>query len=122
MMMSRWIDLSPSLRIWACVLILPGVLWCERAAAQSEPTPPLQTACFELVARQPGTPPDAPMLINKCTGKTFVLVTRSRRSQAGKPSQYVWEPIPIADPVRDMAGSRSAGKKCFAYDKRLFCE
>jgi hypothetical protein len=62
------------------------------------------------------------MLINKCTGKTFVLVTRSRRSQNGKPSQYVWQPIPVADPLLDMASRPSTGKKCFAYDNRLFCE
>jgi hypothetical protein len=62
------------------------------------------------------------MLFNKCTGKTFVLVTKSRRSQNSKPAQYVWEPIPVADPVRDMANRPSAGKKCFAYDNRLFCE
>ena len=64
------------------------------------------------------------MLINKCAGHTFVLVTKQRAGpRGGKHAQYLWQRIPMRELPSDLASTRSAPEsKCFAYENRLFCE
>lgn len=104
-------------------------------AAQEVPTQGNRPDCFELVAVQLGVIPGAPMLINKCTGITYVLTRRGNPGQRPKnnsTSSYVWVPIDVVDkpgrrdvvPVPEIKkGAKvGSGKKCFTYDNRTFCE
>jgi hypothetical protein len=108
----------------ACILASLLLGQWHGASAQSEPSQTAQKDCLEFVAGRPDTPPGAPMLINKCTGHTFVLVTKQPAGPRGaKHVHYFWQRIPMREPPSDLASARpAAGSKCFAYENRLFCE
>ena len=108
----------------ACILapLLLGFWHC--ASAQSDLGKTGQESCLEIIAGRAGIPPGAPMLFDKCTGHTFMLIkTRGQGFRGGKPARYVWERIPMREPLSALASTRRAPtSKCFAYDNRLFCE
>jgi hypothetical protein len=91
--------------------------------AEAESSRAAQKPCFEFVAGRPDTPPGAPMLVNTCTGQTFVLAKQSHGPRGGKHARYVWQQLPMREVQSDLTGTRAAQKSgCFAYDNRLFCE
>jgi hypothetical protein len=106
--------------VFTCILSSLG----HGASAQSESSHTAQKDCIEFVAGRRDTPPCAPMLINKCTGHTFVLVTRQPSGSRGaKHVHYLWQRIFMREPPPELASTRTApGSKCFAYENRLFCE
>lgn len=100
------------------LLALPGA-----AAAQTSAAP-----CYELIPARPGIEPPAPILVDKCSGRTWLL-TRSRRGA------YRWAAVdtdgekPKANdrPATDSQAANKAdrvgdGKKCFTFNDRKFCE
>lgn len=102
----------------AAALLSPGA-----ALAQTADAP-----CYELIpARERVTPP-APMLVDKCSGRTWML-TRSGRGG------YRWAAIQTDDEkpkATDRAATDAApagradkegsGGKCFTFNNRKFCE
>lgn len=74
------------------------------------------STCFEILPAERNVVPASPILLNKCTGSTYVL-TRKR-------SRYEWVPIgrregprPVPKPAKE-----TSGRKCFYFDGREFCE
>lgn len=109
--------------IAAALLALPGA-----AAAQTASAP-----CFELIPARPRIEPPLPMLVDKCSGRTWLLMRAGRGS-------YRWAAIDVADdmpkatdrPPTDnqpagkadipSAEKEGDGKKCFTFNNRKFCE
>jgi hypothetical protein len=93
-----------------------------------------ETACYELVPTQSNAVPGAPILVNKCTGDTYILsrVVASDGKPAESSSQsFKWVPILMASPPPDARRTSrkepsrkpaTAGRNCFAFNNRTFCE
>lgn len=100
----------------AALLALPGA-----AAAQTASTP-----CYELIPARAGIEPPAPMLVDKCSGRSWLLVRAGRGSyrwatlgmEAEKP-KATDRPVTDSQPVRKDGGD---GSKCFTFNNRKFCE
>ena len=119
--MPQWRPFKSPLLAWVLAL-LPVV-----AMAQSAPPAPAAAgACYEMYPAEANTLPGSPMLINKCTGQTYVLA-RVPPSPKGKPiggQTYRWMPIGMSDgpEVKPGPAAAPAGRKCFSFDGRHFCQ
>jgi hypothetical protein len=107
----------------AVLLAFPGAV-----AAQTAPTP-----CYEMIPARPRIEPPAPMLVDKCSGRTWLL------QRAGRGS-YRWVAIVADDdmpkatdrpPTDNQPASKADnpsaekegdGTKCFTFNNRKFCE
>ncbi len=104
----------------AGLALLLGVL--RPAAMPAALAEPLQgPPCYELLPAEANVLPASPILINKCTGQTYVLA----RARSG--AAYQWVPIAVGDgkdvkPAPKGTGSAPAGRKCFSFDGRHFCQ
>ena len=86
------------------------------------------SACFEIIRPQPRTQPRAPLLLDRCTGSTWLLV------RSGSPLGYRWAPLEA--PVMVQAVKSDAGAvapkpredaapptaNCFAFAGRRYCQ
>jgi hypothetical protein len=101
------------------IVLLPAA-----AMAQSAP-PPGGGACYEMLAAEANTLPGRPLLINKCTGQTFVLMRVPPKGKPAGGSAYRWQPIAVGDDSAEAkpkpATAATAGHKCFSLDGRKFC-
>jgi hypothetical protein len=89
--MTHWRSLKSLLL--ACGLSLPSVA----AIAQSAPSVPTGGACYEMLPAEANTLPGSPMLINKCTGQTYVLTRVPGKEKATTGHAYRWQPIAMDD-------------------------
>lgn len=103
----------------AAVLILGSA---ASASAQDTPTPPPST-CYTVVEGRPDVPPGAPLLVDLCSGDTFVL----RRSH-GHPPTFTWIALTKetasakASALTPSARPASAAQlRCFSYNGRSYC-
>ncbi len=103
------------------LLALPVV-----AAAQTASAP-----CYELLPASPRVEPAVPMLVDKCSGRTWLL------KRAGR-GTFRWATVemdgdvpkatdrpPIDNQPANKAENPPAegdGKKCFTFNNRKFCE
>jgi hypothetical protein len=105
-------------------LLIPCALICLHAVAPSSVAAQSGAqggSCFEIIRAAPNGLPSSPILFNKCSGSTHVLTRVSRRkARAG----YVWTPIEMGEGDRppQKPTSTSAGRKCFAFEGREFCQ
>jgi hypothetical protein len=76
-----------------------------------------------MLPAEPNTLPGSPMLINKCTGQTYVLARATSKGKAGA-SAYRWVPIALSDGKEEKQAPTAApaGRKCFSFDGRHFCQ
>jgi hypothetical protein len=68
--------------------------------------------------------PGAPLLINKCTGQTYVLTRVTVHRKSAGPYTYRWQPIAVSDTPEAApkpATAAPTGHKCFSFDGRQFC-
>ena len=101
----------------------PGVFGPAAAYGQSA------SPCFEIIAPHPRGEPRSPVLIDKCSGSTWLL-TRTRATQAR--AAYHWQPLQMADRRVDAAEPRPATSprpaaaaakgNCFTFQNRRYCE
>jgi len=128
-------------------LLLVLALWlaaisADRAGAQSADAGPPAGACFEIVPPQRHAQPQSPLLFNKCTGQTWILVrtpVQAAYGARGGRAAYRWalleveaaRPGEAANPQDHLAavprpaaggGPRTGGTKCFEFTGRQFCE
>jgi hypothetical protein len=64
------------------------------------------------------------MLINKCTGQTYVLTRVPGKEKVTTGPAYRWQPIAMGDGAEvkpQPATAAPAGQKCFSFDGRQFC-
>ncbi len=105
----------------ASVVAVVGMLFASSGGAAE---PAVAAQCFELIPARSRIEPPSPMLVDKCTGRSWLLV-RSRGS-------YRWAMIDM-DQARPKATDRPVtdnqpmakdgdGQKCFAFNGRKFCE
>jgi hypothetical protein len=98
------------------------------ASAQASPPKPAAGSCFELILPERRTQLPSPLLFNRCTGATWVLV------KSGSRSVYRWVSLEIDDPLlagekdrvagapKPQAKPSAPGEKCFEFTGRRFCE
>lgn len=93
------------------------------AVAQTASAP-----CFELIPAHARIEPQAPMLVDKCSGRTWVLV-RSKRGAFRWAAIHSDSEMPKATdrPATDTQPANKAdkegdAKKCFTFNNRKFCE
>jgi hypothetical protein len=81
-------------------------------------------ACFEVIPARANIEPPVPIMIDKCSGRSWVLIRNGR--------SYRWaliatdlEKAKTADraPVDGAAAAPDSGsQKCFTFNNRKFCE
>jgi hypothetical protein len=110
------------LMIAALLIELPAV----GASAQTAGAP---TFCFDIIATGKTVQPDGRILLNRCTGQTWLL---SRIARRGGLLGYRWKllvaddveiskPLPRPEPQMS-APTRPSTGKCFSFQGRQFCE
>ena len=92
-----------------------------QAAAQSR-----EGQCFEVLAAQPNIAPGGPLLVDKCSGQTWLLTKSHQRSRAGGIT-YRWSPVPVDHPAvakapAPVAPAAATRERCFTFQGRQFCE
>ncbi len=116
--MMKWY--APHL-IAVALMALPA----EAALAQGSAS---QAACFEVLAGPSETQPAGAILLNPCSGQTWLLVRTSPSPARGGPGHplYRWSAIAgdVADPKPPPppAPVTATGDKCFIFQGRRFCE
>ena len=104
------------------------------AGAQAQPGG-LVDACFEVIVPRRQTPP-APLLVNRCTGATWLLMRTGEAGVEGGRVRlpYRWvaleadRPLPagreehVTAPSTPSAKAAIPGKNCFEFTGRRFCE
>ena len=111
-------SLAFSFPLLACSLLLSAA----GAIAEQPPPAPEGSACYGLIPAAANTLPGAPLLINKCSGQTYVLTRVPLREKAAGRHMYRWHPIALGDATETKPRpAAAAGSKCFAYDGRQFC-
>ena len=95
-------------------------------AVEAQSPPPSGGVCFEMIPASPKTLPGTPILLNKCTGDSYLLARKQPTAAGGRKAEaaYQWLPIGGAVAIEGKAKleqSNSVGAKCFSYDGRQFC-
>jgi len=111
-------------------LSLLGML-CGGTAAQAAGPDGASNPCFEIIVPQRQGVPDGPLLFNKCTGATWLLVRWGGKSR--RPG-YRWVSLEVDDAARANPGARAVppqvsevkphvpGNRCFDFVGRRYCE
>jgi hypothetical protein len=96
------------------------------ARAQATGARPAAEACFEFILPQRYMQLTSPLLFDRCTGATWVLV------KSGNRSVYRWVSLEIDDPITTSSGIAGVPRlqdkpimpnaKCFEFIGRHFCE
>ena len=96
------------------------------ARAQATGSRPAAEACFEFILPQRYMQLTSPLLFDRCTGATWVLV------KSGNRSVYRWVSLEIDDPITTNSGIVAVPRledkpivpnaKCFEFTGRHFCE
>jgi hypothetical protein len=92
--------------------------------ASANDLPASSSACFSVIAGRPDVPPAAPMLLDGCTGETFVL-----RRSLGHSGRYEWVALAKGNATAAKASERVLPSKppqvgkigCFTYNARSYC-
>jgi hypothetical protein len=130
---------AAGLRVFAIALSLAGFS-PDRAAAQS-PSGPSAESCFEIIPPQRHAHPRSPLLFNKCSGETWLLVPSQAETAKGRRSRLIYRWVLLeVEGTRDskaakdekrvtVAPQRAAGEAadggkphCFMFVGRQFCE
>ena len=114
----------------ALIVLAASLVGAPSDGALAQASGPKQAAgsCFEIILPQPQTQLTSPLLFDRCTGATWVLV------RSGTRSVYRWASLAIDDPLlaggkdrvavapKPEAAPGSPGRKCFEFTGRRFCE
>lgn len=124
--MSHYIEIRAG---WACrvACLMIGALLMELpavdASAQRAEAP--ASLCFDIITARNTAEPGGAILLNRCTGQTWLLTRYARRS-------YRWnllvaegnehtKPLPRPE-VQMPALARPSTGKCFTFQGRQFCD
>jgi hypothetical protein len=101
----------------AAALVLAALSAAQTTQAQNN-------VCFEVIPARPNIEPPAAIMVDKCTGKSWVLI-RNGKSYRWSLITTELEKPKIADraPVEGAVPAPDAGpQKCFTFNGRKFCE
>ena len=84
-------------------------------------------SCFDVVAAPSETQPAGAILLNRCSGQTWILVRTYQAPAKGSPGHFVYRWSALASDgiePRPRSGepAAAAGDKCFTFQGRRFCE
>jgi hypothetical protein len=129
----RFAKIEFSSCVRSCALLaalLFAIIAGPRAFADNAAGAPPSDACFDI-ARPPTSTAAGTILLNRCTGETWILLRN--RTRNGEAFIYRWRPIArgaaevaanshprVAPRVRLPANPNS--DKCFIFQGRRFCE
>jgi hypothetical protein len=88
-------------------------------------------SCFEMILPQRQMQLNSPLLFNRCTGATWLLVRNQGTGGSARPA-YRWVSLETDDPLparskeyhapKPAGVPNVAGSKCFEFSGRRFCE
>jgi len=120
-----------------CILASSLVGLLASTATPAAETGRAAGSCFEIIVPQRDMQPASPLLFNKCTGATWLLVRSPAASgganRSGRPG-YRWVSLEVDDPSPSAAkggtadasipaaGPARPDEKCFEFTGRRFCE
>ena len=107
-------------RLRFAVLAPLAALFCLSLPALARADDPAP-ACFQMLPATPDTLPGSPMLLNKCTGDTYVLSRVRYKKKSRVRTIYRWVPIAIGDRQAQPVPKVSGGENCFEFNGRRFC-
>jgi hypothetical protein len=127
--MSRYMDIMTGRGCRAAFLMIATLLIELPAADASAQTAEAQPHCFDIITPRNTAQPDGSILLNRCTGQTWLLIRNARR---GSVLGYRWnllvavggeisKPLPRPEPPMPAPARPSTGK-CFSFQGRQFCE
>jgi hypothetical protein len=105
---------------------------CIGSAALAAGPDEASSRCFEIIVPQRQMQPDSPLLFNKCTGATWLLVRTGKWN--ARTRGYRWVSLEADNPPRANPDARVApspapaakppvpGEKCFEMAGKRFCE
>lgn len=83
------------------------------------------STCFEVIPARPNVEPPVPIMIDKCSGRSWVLVRNGKiyrwsmiATETDKPKTADRAPMEGGGPAAPDSGSQ----KCFTFNGRKFCE
>ena len=93
-------------------------------------------ACYQVIAGRAGSQPAGTILLNRCSGQTWMLIRTHQSAGDGIDSgqvAYRWRPIPTGDTqvavtsstspkVRALGPASQNNAKCFTFQGRRYCE
>lgn len=114
---------APKIAPWLVALSVAAALFIAPQSHAQTPATSLQS-CFQLIPGQPEVPPQAPLLLNTCTGEAFVL-TRAKRANA-RSAPFEWLEIAkpgvaATDPTKGAPEAKAGRDNCFTYNGRSYC-
>jgi len=107
-------------RFAPCLTTLAVLAFGEAAVAQSPDTG--KSACYEVIPPQPNAQPRTPMLVDRCSGRTWLL------AKSGRSAGYRWVRVTTDDTPPPSPGAAQAkappsdARNCFTFNNRRFCE
>jgi hypothetical protein len=127
--MSRYMEIVTGRGCRAACLMIAALLIELPAAGASAQTAGAPTFCFDIITTGETVQPDGRILLNRCTGQTWLL---SRIARRGGVLGYRWKllvaddveisnPLPRPEPQMSAPIGPSTGK-CFSFQGRQFCE
>jgi hypothetical protein len=127
--MSRYMEIVSGRGCRAAFLLVATLLIGLPAAGASAQTDEAQARCFDIITLRNTAQPDGSILLNRCTGQTWLLSRNKRRGGAlgyrwnllvadgGEISKSLLRPEPrMSAPMGPSTG------KCFGFQGRQFCE
>jgi hypothetical protein len=127
--MSRYMDIVTGRGCRAAFLMIAALLIELPAADASAQTAEAQAHCFDIITPRNTAQPDGSILLNRCSGQTWLL---SRNARRGGMLGYRWnllvadggeisKPLLRPEPRMPVPVQPSTGK-CFSFQGRQFCE
>jgi hypothetical protein len=127
--MSRYMETMTGSGCRAACLMIAALLIELPAAGASAQTAGAPALCFDIITTGKIVQRDGAILLNRCTGQTWLL---SRIARRGGVLGYRWkllaadggevsEPLPRPEP-QVSAPIRPSTGKCFSFQGRQFCE
>jgi hypothetical protein len=101
-----------------------GLLLALVQTAQAQTAQAQGPACFEVIPARPNIEPPAAIMVDKCSGRSWVLIRNGKSYRWSLIATEIEKPK-IADraPVEGAAPAPEAGsQKCFTFNNRKFCE
>jgi hypothetical protein len=113
-------------RLVVAALLLGSV--ADAAAAEVSEAGHGGNPCFDIIEPKRYAQPPSPVLFNRCTGESWILVQdHTGKARRFSRASYRWAVLerdgtPAAQAAAPRPETPDAGRKCFVFTGRRFCE